>query len=298
VSSNYPPPPPEEPGSEGPGPDAGAPIPPPDYTPPPVDPPPPNYPPPGSYPPPPPPGTAAYGVAGGGGYSISEAFNWGWKKFQENVGTILVAILIYFVVLAVVEVIWTLIINGVFIDSSTTTINPDTGAITTEGGSGWIAQLVVAALGALVYFLLTTIMQAGIVRGALEIANGRKPELPKMFSTEQLPQLLLAAVLVGIAAGIGALLCFFPALIVIFYTQFTVFFLIDRNLSAVDAIKASASLVNNNVGTLIGFFLASIVAYIIGAILCLVGLLVAFPVVFLAQTYTYKRLQNEAVAAV
>jgi uncharacterized membrane protein len=295
VSTNYPPPPPEQPDSEGTPPPGGASSPPPDapppgpqdtpppgsYPPPEGAPPPQDYPPPppAGYPPPPPGGYPAYGATGGG-YSVGDAFNWGWKKFQENLGTILVAIVIYVVALIAIEIVWILIVNGIFVGND----------------PGWGTQLVVSSLGTLVFWIVTTIIQAGLVRGALEIARGQKPEVGVMFSTDQLPQLLVAALLIGVMTAIGALLCFFPALIVAFYVQFTVFFLLDRKLEAWDAIKASAGLVNNHIGTLVGFFLASLLAYIVGAILCGVGLLVAFPVVFLAQTYTFKKLQNEEVA--
>jgi uncharacterized membrane protein len=295
VSTNYPPPP-EQPNSEGaPTPPAGSPPPPPQYPPPAGYPPPPPL---GGYPPPPPegPGYGGGGYGGGAGpYSISDAFSWGWNTFKANAGVILSAIAVYVVILIVLQILWSLIVNGIFLNDAEITSTEN--GLKIDNGTGLGTQLVIGALGTLLFFILTTIMQAGFARGALQLTQGRKPEIGEMFSTANLGQLLLAAILVGVAAAIGALLCFFPALIVIFYTQFTVFFLLDRNLSAVDAIKASAGLVNKNVGTLIGFFLVSLLAYFVGAILCLVGLLVAFPVVYLAQAYTYRRLQNEAVAA-
>jgi uncharacterized membrane protein len=218
-------------------------------------------------------------ATGGPPYSVGDAFSWGWKKFTENVGTIIIAILIYVVVLVVVQVIWYFILGAVF------------------DNSGWVTQLVTGALATLVLWILTTIVQAGIVRGALEIADGRKLDLGRMFSTDQLPQLLIAALLIGLITAVGTLLCYLPGVIAAFYLQFTVFFLIDRRMEAWDALKASAGLVNNNLGPLIGFFLLSLLAYIVGAILCGVGLLVAFPVVFLAQTYTYRKLQGQPIVA-
>jgi uncharacterized membrane protein len=45
------------------------------------------------------------------------------------------------------------------------------------------------------------------------------------------------------------------------------------------------------------FFLATLLAYIVGALLCGIGLLAAIPVIYIAQGYTYRRLQGEQVAA-
>ena len=81
-----------------------------------------------------------------------------------------------------------------------------------------------------------------------------------------------------------------------FFSQFFVHFALDKQLPAVEAIKASFAFVNQNLGTLIGFYLATIVAAFVGALLCGVGLLVAIPVIIIGQAYTYRVLQGEPVA--
>ena len=78
---------------------------------------------------------------------------------------------------------------------------------------------------------------------------------------------------------------------------FALYFVVDKQMPALEAIKASISFVNKNLGTLIGFFLASLLAYFVGALLCGIGLLAAIPVVIIVQAYTYRTLQGEAVAA-
>lgn len=71
----------------------------------------------------------------------------------------------------------------------------------------------------------------------------------------------------------------------------------DENLGGTDAIKASFSFVNKNLGTLIGLFLAEILAIFVGAITCGIGLIVAVPVVIIAQSFAYRTLNGEPVAA-
>ena len=46
------------------------------------------------------------------------------------------------------------------------------------------------------------------------------------------------------------------------------------------------------------FYLLGIVAFIVGAVLCLVGLLVAAPVVLIGAAYTFRRLHDEPVTPV
>ena len=83
----------------------------------------------------------------------------------------------------------------------------------------------------------------------------------------------------------------------LFLTSFTLHFIIDKDMGAIDAIKASISFVMANIGTLIVLLPGLIAAYIVGALLCGVGLLVAIPVVVIATAYAYRTLQGEQVAA-
>ena len=73
------------------------------------------------------------------------------------------------------------------------------------------------------------------------------------------------------------------------------FFVVDRNMPAVEAIKASIDMVRNNVGPLLLFWLATLAITIVGACLCGVGLLVAIPVVVIAQVYTFRTFNNDPV---
>ncbi len=248
-----------------------------------------------------------YPPAGGGypapeGYqppfSVGEAFNYGWRKFQANVGPILLAALVYIVVIALVEIVFFFIFGGLASASTDCTTDPVTGVITCDtSGGGFFLSLVVGAIFGVVFVALAAVMQAGIARGVLAITYGRPLDIGMMFKFDNVVTVILAGLIVGIAYGIGLILCVIPGIIVLFFSQFYVWFIVDKQMGAFDAIKASFALVNKNVGTMIGFFLATIVAYIAGAILCGIGLLIAIPVIYIAQGYAYRRLQGEQVAA-
>jgi uncharacterized membrane protein len=64
----------------------------------------------------------------------------------------------------------------------------------------------------------------------------------------------------------------------------------------VDALKASFRLCMDNLGPTILWYLLAVVCLLVGAILCLVGLLVAAPVVLVGVAYTFRRLHGEPVA--
>ena len=88
-----------------------------------------------------------------------------------------------------------------------------------------------------------------------------------------------------------------PGLIVAFFGTFFVYFILDQDLGAWDAIKASFSFVKDNVGNLLLLLILSWIALFVGALLCGIGLFVAVPVVVIAHTYAYKVLRGQPVAA-
>jgi hypothetical protein len=275
--------PPRPPDSEGPA----EPTPPPIEPTPPVEPPAPPPPPPPpdetamppAVPPPPPPP-----VPGAAPFQVGDAFNYGWKKFQEYLGPILIAMVLFIVINIAVNLIGSLFIGGI-------------GEITDPDdiGIGMFFSFGYFVFG-LLSALVSLLIQAAVVRGALDITKGERIELSTFLSTENLGQIVLAAILLAIGTTIGLILCIVPGLILIFYSQFTYQFIIDKGLPAFDAIKASFDLVNRNLGTVVVLFLASILAFFIGAILCGIGLLVTIPVTIIATAYAYRMMTGQPVA--
>ncbi|MEZ0449787.1 hypothetical protein, partial [Cellulomonas sp. ICMP 17802] len=258
---------------------------------------------PGAYPPPPPPPPPGYGQAPGaypapaGGYGppvqaspIGEAFSWGWKKFTQSGGLFILAALVWFVVAAVALTIVSIIFGGF-------------GALFDPNGTGMGLQVgfslgifVLTAVGAIVGYLI----QAAFIKAALDVTEGRQLGFGDFFKfVEPGPVILTALILALVNAVLNAVPFFggLAALVVNFLLLFTFWFVIDKHLEPVDAIKASYQLVTANLSTTILFYLLAIVVVIAGAILCGVGLLVAVPVVLLATAFLFKRLLGDPIAA-
>ena len=89
---------------------------------------------------------------------------------------------------------------------------------------------------------------------------------------------VVAAILRGILVFVGLLLCIIQGLIIWFLTIFTPFYVIDKNLAPTEAIANSIALVRRHAGKLILFCLVAWLVYLLGAIVCFVGLLVSIPV--------------------
>ena len=277
---------------------AGSTPPPPPPPPAPADSTPPPPPPASAAPVPPPAAHAANPVDGP--WSVGNAFSYGWAKFQQYLGPILIAMLILFLIGFVISIIWFFIVGAIgaaLTSDPSVTINPETGVISTTGGTSFFLSLILGALGFLVYYTVFGFIQAAVTRAALAITEGRKIESSTILSTDKLGKIIVAAILVAIATSIGYLFCGIGALIVSFFLAFTFFFVIDKDEEPVQAIKSSFALVKDNLGDLVLFYLASVLAYFVGSLLCGIGLLVAVPVVIIATAYTYKKFTSQAVAA-
>jgi hypothetical protein len=226
------------------------------------------------YPPEQAPGSGAGASAGGGGggvaaFSIGDALGYGWNKFVEYIGQILVIVLIIFGV-QIVFFIGRQVLVGVT-DSFFLGI--------TLGFISW-------AVGWFLYFLLT----AGLIRAALAITRGEKPEPSMLFSTEHLGPFAIASVIVGLLTFVGFFFCCIGAAVVWFFTYFYGFYVLDKNQDPTDSIKSSFGLVRENMGT-VGLLL--VVVLLLNWITC--GL--ASGVTFIALAFAYKKLNGEPVAA-
>lgn len=299
----YPPPPSyEPPGRHS--------APPPGYSPPP----PPSGPPPGGYspqpgygapPPPPPPG---YGPPPGGysqpGYrnqpvgskfNVGEAVSWSWAKFTQN-GTALVVPVIGYLV-AVGVIVGVVIALASSLATTTTTTTTDSYGITSEqtnvevGAGGVIA----VAIGSLLLFAVLIYMQAAIISGTLDIADGKPVTVATFFKPRNLVGVVITAVLVALATTLLSLLCLIPGIIFGFLAQFAVHFVVDRSQSPITAVKSSIATTRSDVGGTLLSWLVQYAAMLIGEALCLIGLFVAFPVALLLQTYTYRKLSGGVI---
>jgi len=242
----------------------------------------------GGYPPPPP---GYYPPSGPGvsDFSIGSAFSWGWKKFRENLGPLVLVALVIVGVLIVLAIVRVGVISG-----GDAAVDPVTGDVENPGLFG--TALVFSVLLGLVQFVVSVVVSAGIVNGALQITQGRPLELGAMFRGFSVLQLVIASILTGLLTFVGLLACLVGAIVVAFFLSFTTYFIVDEGQSAIDAIKSSFNFTKSNAGDLVLLFLSIIGANIVGACLCGVGLLITIPVTILAQAYAYRSLRHQPVA--
>ncbi len=121
--------------------------------------------------------------------------------------------------------------------------------------------------------------------------DGEGFSLGQLFEGYNKMQVVFAAIFIAVATGIATVLCFLPGVLIAFLTSYTLFFIVDQQLEAAEAIAASVKMVWHNFGqALLFFILAAICVVDRRSSLFVVGLLVAVPVVVFGAAYTYRKL--------
>jgi uncharacterized membrane protein len=245
----------------------------------------------------PPPSASPYGQPQPAGYSPTEAIGYGWNKFKASPATLLVPMIVVWVVLVVVAIILELAVYSSLLQSHDCTKTILGNRVETQCSPSFVTQLFGGALISAILIVVFNIAAAGLYKGATHVTDGRPFAMGQMFEGWDKGQVALAALIIAVATAIGSFLCYIPGLIVGFFTMFTMLFVVDKQMPAVDAIRASVKLVADNIGNSIVFYLLAAVCLIVGACLCGVGLLVAAPVVLVALAYTFRKFQGEQVTA-
>lgn len=215
----------------------------------------------------------------GGRIDIGAALSYGWNKFKQHSGPLIVCTLIVFLV----QVLVTLV----------------TLRVSSAGG-----QVVVRIIGTVVGLIMTR----GLIRAALSVVNGHAPDAAQVFRFDNLGGYLVASVIIGVAQGvvalIGSLLLGAGGLIIgvvlaaVINTLFGFygFAIVERDLDGISGLKASYELTKNAFGNVFLFWIVAGIVSAIGVIACFVGLLVTIPVAQVAQAHAYRQLAGRPVA--
>ncbi len=270
---------------------------------------PPPPPPPGGYgsPPPPPSGGGGYGgppesgghpggpPAGGPPWSVGNAVSYGWTKLQANLGQILIAGLVVFVGLAIFQGVG-YVIREILTDDPEcrgTSFN----TLECDDGSGFFVALLATAISSLLFFVIYQVIGAGIIRGSLGVTEGRSFEFTEIFRTDRIGRVIVTSLITSAIIAVGFLLCVLPGIIAAFLLSYSLYFVIDQDMEPMAAIRASFSLVKDNLGEALVWAIVSYLIVVAGVLLCLVGLIAAIPISLLGTAYTYKKLTGQPVAA-
>ena len=101
---------------------------------------------------------------------------------------------------------------------------------------------------------------------------------------------LVATILITVFTAIGSLLCIIPGLVVAAMYKFTYLFILDKRMDFWPAMQSSHAIVKNDYFGFTMFLLALAGINILGALCCIVGILVSIPITFAAITVAYSEI--------
>ena len=240
----------------------------------------------GSVPPPPPPPPAAP-PSSAQGFSAAEAIAWGWRKFSENAGAVILAMVVVLGISIGLGLLGVLLTGGFSADAMDPMASPFF-QFDSQGPAELLSQLIQTAV--------SVVLGGVAAKAALEVADGQAFDFFAAFGKVNIVQLIIAGVVVGIATTIGFILLVIPGLIVMFLTYFTTYAVVDDDTPAIDGIKRSVKLTTENVGDALVLALLNVLVIIAGAIALCVGLLVAIPVTIFATAYAYRAFNGQPIA--
>ena len=206
-------------------------------------------------------------------FSIDEALRFGWNTTKSNLG--------FFVGLLVISCL--LLIIPLTIAMGALEVNTFLGIIL------HIAD-----------FVLTILIAMGLVKIVLRFCDQEKGKFSDLFSQYRLFfKYLVTSILYFLIVFGGMLLFIIPGIIWSIQFWFFDYFVIDKGLRPMEALKKSSAITQGVKWKLFVFSMATILINILGALLLLVGLFVTIPTTMLAWAFIYRKLlaQTEVATA-
>ncbi len=169
------------------------------------------------------------------------------------------------------------------------------------------AGTAITMAGWIVFFVVAGAIASAFYGGLLDIADGRPVTLGSFFRPRKVAAVIISALIIGIVSAlvtfplqfvpyVGALIGSVISAIVSIFTVFTTVAIIDRGLSPVEGIRHSIGITRSQFGESMLVWLVNNVLLFIGALLCLVGLVVTAPLALLFVVYAYRKLSGGTVA--
>ena len=213
------------------------------------------------------------------------AISYGWNAVMKDFGGVAVPIVVALLVMVVPAVIL-----GFMRGLITGLVGPKLDSVVVS-----IVSIGLQGVTQIVSLTLQSFIFGGLVQFTLGVCRGQKPAMNVVFSGGPffLP-MLGGQILYALGIGAGFLLCLVPGVILacgwICYQPF----IVDKGLGPIEALGASWRLTTGQRMNIFLYLLLTIAVAIAGMLaLCVGALLIAAPVVAIANAYLYLKLIGE-----
>ena len=163
--------------------------------------------------------------------------------------------------------------------------------VTADLGNYVLLALIFLVLSSAVPVILQGPMIAGLHIFTMKKLMGRRAEFADLFTGfNYFVPTLVASIVIGLFVFAGTLLCVIPGLVVAAMYKFTYLFIVDKRMDFWPAMQASHAVVKRDYAGFTLFLILMALVNVLGALCCIVGLLVSVPVTFAAITVAYKEI--------
>lgn len=198
-------------------------------------------------------------------FRIGEAISYGWEKFKKH-----------FLFL------WMILATTWLISIGFNLLQKGAGDETLLGG-----------LISVVAIVVSLIVNLGLIRMYLDLADGTESKLERLFSQYRFFWKYLGGVIVySLMVVLGLVLLIVPGIYLALRYQFFSYLIIDKNLGPIEALKGSAVMTDGVKWKLFGLSLTLLGLNLLGVVALVVGLLVTVPMSIMAYVYVYRALRD------
>ncbi len=203
--------------------------------------------------------------------SIEEAFVFGWKTFKANMKLLLLLALAYFAISIAVSMLSKI----------------------AEGETLFVFAVTLASV------ILNIIVTIGLVQIILKISRGGQANVGEIFGDmKYFWKFLGSSILYGLIVVAGYLLFIIPGIVWQIKYGFFQYFIIDKDMSPVEAIKESGRITNGLKWKLFLLQFAIMFMFLVGLLFFGIGILVAYPISLLMMVFVYRKLIGEKIEIV
>jgi len=145
-------------------------------------------------------------------------------------------------------------------------------------------------------FLVSYVLQIGILRIYMETVDGQTPEVSVLFkSAGKYRQFFILSLLSGVLITLGYVVFIIPGIILSLFWYFSSYVVLDEDVGVVEAMKQSKELTEGVRVKILLFEITTMFVNTIGMAFLGVGGLVSFPITSLARVHIYRSLHSQTL---
>ncbi len=210
--------------------------------------------------------------------SVMESWQEGWKVFKNNWLIVVYATLIPAIVSMILE------------------------AIQKQAKEEMSAGVILLLLGLLYFvgrFLLSMLMNLGVLKIQLDVTRGLKPSFKTLFNGQGIYwKFIGATVLYSLVVLGGLILLIIPGIYLAIRYLFVPYLIVDKNITIGEAFAKSTEMTKGKKWSILGFLILTVIFSLLGLIVLVVGVFVTSAIGYLAIINLYRKLLGEGNDAV